>query len=239
MARVRDFDRTRTLLIRAASELFGTQGYDRTSVDRIIRQAGVSKGAFYHHFSSKEEILDAVTASIVSDLMNVVRSAIGDRSVSAIVRLNRFLDSSSMWKLAHFGLVKEVFAVLYRDENAKMLRKIQTYSVDVCAPPLAEILEQGIDEGVFDLPRPRDVARLFMQLGLGVQADTVRTMLESGMTDKVLATLLERGSLFLEMAERMIGAPKGSIQLLPSLDTLRSEGLELVGEMANTKAGAS
>src|SRR5262245_18053742 len=117
MTRLRDFDRTRTLLIGAASQLFGTSGYDRTSVDQIIKQAGVSKGAFYHHFASKEEILDAVTASIVSAVMNEVQHAIGDRSVTALVRLNRFFETSAVWKLTHFGLLKEVLLALYRDEN--------------------------------------------------------------------------------------------------------------------------
>src|SRR6202163_2189018 len=88
MARIRDFDRTLTLLISAASELFAALGYDRTSVDRIIKQAGVSKGAFYHHFSSKEEILDAVTAFMVADAMTDIRAAVADASGDAIVRLN-------------------------------------------------------------------------------------------------------------------------------------------------------
>jgi AcrR family transcriptional regulator len=64
MARVRNFDRTRTLLIDAAAQLFSSQGYDRTSVESIIGQAGVSKGAFYHHFASKDELLDAVTSQL-------------------------------------------------------------------------------------------------------------------------------------------------------------------------------
>src|SRR5258708_1973418 len=112
MARVRDFDRTRTLLINTASELFAKRVYTRTSVDRIIKHAGVSKGAFYHHFASKEQILDAVTASIVAAAMEEIRHAIGDRSVSAIVRLNRFFETSLNWKLAHLGLLKEVLMAL-------------------------------------------------------------------------------------------------------------------------------
>ena len=134
MVRIRDFDRTRTLLISAASELFATHGYDRTSVDRIIKQAGVSKGAFYHHFSSKEEILDAVTAFMVADAMTDIPAAVADASGDAIVRLNRFLSASRNWRLAHFGLLREVIVVLHRDENAPMLRKIEAHSAAVSVP---------------------------------------------------------------------------------------------------------
>jgi len=239
MPRLRDFDRTRTLLINAASQLFGTFGYDRTSVDQIIKQAGVSKGAFYHHFASKEEILDAVTASIVSAVMNEVQHAIGDRSVTAIVRLNRFFETSRVWKLAHFGLLKEVLMALYRDENATMLRKIQVNSVDLCAPVLADILEQGIDEGVFDLPLPREAARLIMQLGFGLQADSVRALTESDMTDEVVKDLQKRLWLLVEMMERIVGAPKGSIVRPQVVDMLRTREQQVSSEASGLEASAS
>jgi len=47
---------TRELLIRAASELIRRHGYDATSVEAICREAGVSKGAFFHHFASKQDL---------------------------------------------------------------------------------------------------------------------------------------------------------------------------------------
>jgi len=239
MARIRDFDRTRSLLIKTASQLFAAEGYDRISVDRIIREAGVSKGAFYHHFASKEEILDAVTASLVSTVMEEIEHAIGDRSVSALVRLNRFFETSLVWKLAHFGLLKEVLVALYRDENAMMLRKIQTNSVDLCAPPLADILEQGIDEGVFDLSYPQDAARLIMQLGMGMQADSARALTESEMTDEVVTTLQRRISLLVEMVERMLGAPKGSIVRPQFAQAFRSQNFQLAGAAPSPTVEAS
>jgi AcrR family transcriptional regulator len=54
MARPRNLQQTRALLVEAATALFASQGYDRTSVEAVIQQAGVSKGAFYHHFDSTE-----------------------------------------------------------------------------------------------------------------------------------------------------------------------------------------
>lgn len=48
------------LLIAAARELFGTQGYEGTSIDAILQAAGVARGALYHHFANKAELFDAV-----------------------------------------------------------------------------------------------------------------------------------------------------------------------------------
>jgi TetR/AcrR family transcriptional regulator, cholesterol catabolism regulator len=50
-------ERTRRAIIASATRLFGERGFDGTSVQEIVRHAGVTKGALYHHFRSKDEIL--------------------------------------------------------------------------------------------------------------------------------------------------------------------------------------
>src|SRR4051794_35919462 len=44
-------------ILDAALKLFTSQGYSNTSIDAIAAQAGVTKGAIYHHFKTKEDIL--------------------------------------------------------------------------------------------------------------------------------------------------------------------------------------
>lgn len=58
--RARRAQETRQLILDAAYLLFARQGYGQTSVDSILAEAGISKGAFYHHFESKEELFRAL-----------------------------------------------------------------------------------------------------------------------------------------------------------------------------------
>jgi AcrR family transcriptional regulator len=51
---------TREALIGAARELFGAHGYDGTSIDAVLAEAGVARGALYHHFATKTDLFDAV-----------------------------------------------------------------------------------------------------------------------------------------------------------------------------------
>lgn len=51
---------TRSLLLQSALALFDSEGYPRTSIEDIVARANVTKGAFYHHFSSKEEVLEII-----------------------------------------------------------------------------------------------------------------------------------------------------------------------------------
>jgi AcrR family transcriptional regulator len=48
--------KTRNKIVLAARELFARTGYESASVDDICREAGISKGAFYHHFPSKQSV---------------------------------------------------------------------------------------------------------------------------------------------------------------------------------------
>ncbi len=59
---------TRDALLSAAREEFGAQGYADTAVDEIVRRAGVTKGAFYHHFSGKEELFLRVFEDVKKEL---------------------------------------------------------------------------------------------------------------------------------------------------------------------------
>ena len=62
MARNKHPEETVNLILEAATRLFMEKGYEHTSIQDIINNlGGLSKGAIYHHFKSKEDILEAVT----------------------------------------------------------------------------------------------------------------------------------------------------------------------------------
>jgi AcrR family transcriptional regulator len=56
----------RERVLNAAVELFATQGYSATSVSQVIERAGLTKGGFYHHFASKDELLYEVYGDLIT-----------------------------------------------------------------------------------------------------------------------------------------------------------------------------
>jgi AcrR family transcriptional regulator len=60
--------RTRAAILEAAHEVFATDGYEVSSVDKIAAQAGVAKGAIYHHFSTKAALFEAVLETVSAGL---------------------------------------------------------------------------------------------------------------------------------------------------------------------------
>jgi AcrR family transcriptional regulator len=66
---------TITAILDGARKLFTSQGFGETSVEAIALEAGVAKGAVYHHFSSKEEILDRLVDAMQAEIAEQVREA--------------------------------------------------------------------------------------------------------------------------------------------------------------------
>lgn len=84
MARQARAEVTRGKIIDAAVELFAHEGYGDTDLASIVRQAGVTKGAFYYHFESKEQVADAIIAEGNSRLRKVFFDA--DQSSSSALQ---------------------------------------------------------------------------------------------------------------------------------------------------------
>lgn len=76
--RVEQGQATRAALIDVATELFATKGYEATAIPAVLDAAGVSRGALYHHFESKEALFEAVLQSVEAEAtLKVTRAARG------------------------------------------------------------------------------------------------------------------------------------------------------------------
>lgn len=62
---------TKNLLLQAGIKLFAKNSYSEVSVDSIVEAAGISKGAFYYHFKSKDEFYKAILAYAFENLTNI------------------------------------------------------------------------------------------------------------------------------------------------------------------------
>jgi AcrR family transcriptional regulator len=97
MARLRDdhVEATKRALLAAARRRFGTSGFAGTSLDDVAAEAGVTKGALYHHFRSKEHLFLAVYDQVEGELSahGIAAAAGGADAVDGLQRgFAAFLD---------------------------------------------------------------------------------------------------------------------------------------------------
>jgi AcrR family transcriptional regulator len=67
--RIAQGEATRRHLLGVATRLFAEQGYDETSVEEVLRTAGVSRGSLYHHFAGKDRLFEAVVEHVEQEII--------------------------------------------------------------------------------------------------------------------------------------------------------------------------
>lgn len=152
-----DSEDTRGELVRHARELFVHRGYAATTVGSIVRRAGMTKGALYHHFQDKEEIFRAVLEEMQSELTQGLREAAATRS-DPLERLEVmarcYLRSSAR---PDFGplVVVEAPAVLGWKEWCELTERH-------AASLFASVLAEAMQGGLVRREPPQEVARILL-----------------------------------------------------------------------------
>jgi len=78
---------TRGRLVATAARLFAEKGYEATSIEDLLRELGMSRGALYHHFDSKEAVFEAVLHEIEAEVAQAtVEASRGTRDPAAALR---------------------------------------------------------------------------------------------------------------------------------------------------------
>src|SRR3712207_6595672 len=73
--KVRQPEATRAALVAAARELFAERGYGSVGTEEIVQRAGVTRGALYHHFTDKEDLMRAVLHDLSRELAEASSTA--------------------------------------------------------------------------------------------------------------------------------------------------------------------
>jgi AcrR family transcriptional regulator len=98
-------ERTRERLLTAAVELFGSRGFEATSMKDLAAAAGVQAPAIYNHFQSKEDILIAATTWALEDFYNAVVAA-DDQGSPTAERLKQLVRRHVLYQLEHDRLAR-------------------------------------------------------------------------------------------------------------------------------------
>jgi AcrR family transcriptional regulator len=206
-------DDRRNEILDAAQALFFERGYERTTVNDVIAQIGISKGGFYHHFSAKEDLLEGITARLSQDAVARVRDILDDPSLTALERLNGFLARSRSTKLADAPKFRAAFDVVFRPENLLLYHRINAASIAVMRPVLTGIIAQGKAEGAFTVPDPEATAEIILHLGASTYDAVARTITAIGTEEEDAAIeALDRRLQFQGIAiDRILGLPDGSL----------------------------
>jgi len=162
---------TRIRLLQAAGEVFAKSGYDRASLDDVAAAAGLTKGAVYSSFSSKDELFYALMREHIDDRLALVSSAVSrestvaDATRDAAAGLGELISSQADWQLLFIEFwVRAVRDPDLRDEFVRQRRAVREL--------IARFVEQHAAHMGVELQAPADqiaVAVLALTNGIAIE----------------------------------------------------------------------
>ncbi|MDA8212440.1 MAG: TetR/AcrR family transcriptional regulator [Clostridia bacterium] len=153
-------EQRRNDILRAAAELFAQQGYEKTTVSQIVKKVGVAQGTFYLYFDSKEHVRMGVHEQIINEIIEKSFN-IKAMEVDPFKKIELLLLSGVETMKRHQELIRVIqrevsCEAVYDEESREMNRKL--------VGPVCEILQEGMDSGVFAKADPIITAYLIIAM---------------------------------------------------------------------------
>lgn len=198
---VKEADIRKKEILDAAATLFAEKGYDNTSTTDLLEAVGIAKGTLYHHFKSKEAIMDALIERQTDYVLAEARRIAADKSIPVEERMIRTILALHVDTEETEG--NELIEHLHKPQNALMHQKTKRIIFQSVPPILAGILEDGIDQGLYDTPYPLECMEMAMSY--------LDNILDEDMLELTDTQRLEKIRAFIFSLERLLGVKTGGL----------------------------
>ena len=158
-------EETRSRIIESAIKLFSTRGFNAASVDDICKDAGISKGAFYHHFESKQALFLALLDGWLQTIDNAIEASKDLTVPETFTRMTTAFPY--IFETAGEGLPMFLEFWLQASRDKKIweasiapYRRYHKY--------FTSLIKKGVDEGSFVEVDPELTSRMIVSTAMGL-----------------------------------------------------------------------
>ncbi len=212
-------------ILDCAQRLIYTKGYAEMSIQDIISELGISKGAFFHYFASKPILLEALLDRMSRQGMEVVSPIADDPSMSPVQKLVSIIQAGMQWKSGQKAYMMAILKAWYSDENALVRQKTLGSSVLNIGELLNRVFQEGIAQGVFQTNFPAMAGKIVYAL-LTQMSDSLGYILlrvnsdPPGDKEIAINEMDQVIRAYTDSIERILGAKPGTIHLI-DLEAMR------------------
>ncbi|MGG0656063.1 TetR/AcrR family transcriptional regulator [Rummeliibacillus pycnus] len=151
---------TEKRILDTATKLFLENGWEETTIQDIVDELGdLTRGAFYHHFKSKEDIIDAVLNRLATE-NDPFKKAKNISGISGLEKL-RMAFLLSFENIGQLEAVKTIPTIL---NNPKLIARQLQDCVNSGAPDILAFIEEGVIDGSISVQYPKQTSETFMLL---------------------------------------------------------------------------
>ena len=184
-------------LLKIAYRMFLEKGYENTSLDEIIAEAGIAKGTYYYYFPSKEATLEAVIDMMIGEEADRAKEILTD-SMPVPQKL-----AAVIYSLRPGQDEQGIAEALNAKENIVMHEKINRRIVEEAVPILAEVVREGIAQEVFSCTNIEERVKMLLILSQNVFNDRA-------FSDRDV-------EVYIDIFEKSLGAKTGTMDFIREL----------------------
>lgn len=158
-------EETRAKIMEAAIKLFSIRGYNKASVDDICKEAGISKGAFYHHFKSKQALFLALLDGWLQFVDNAIEATKDKTVPETFMQITQAFPYVFETAGENLPMFLEFWLQASRDKkiweaSVAPYRRYHKY--------FTSLIKKGVQEGSFVEMDPELASRMIVSTAMGM-----------------------------------------------------------------------
>jgi AcrR family transcriptional regulator len=207
----------RDAILDVVERLVAEKGWDRLTVQDLITGTGTSKGAFYHYFTAKSDVLEALLERRLAR-WEAVLAPVAHGPGDPAERLRALLRELGGAKARDRAFLVDALRSLYSDENALVHVRTRRAAAARFAPLVADLVAEGAAAGRFDAPDPVAAGQVVLSL-LQEGADRIGLVLLAIADGEATADDLDRTARGYQRAvHAALGAAPGALDFIDTAD---------------------
>lgn len=198
---IKEYDERKNEILDVAERLFQSKGYNRCTVNDILKEVKIAKGTFYYYFKSKEEVLDEVVFRYTDMVTARAEEILNNEDISPVEKLMRVFMSMQIKETNNNDVLDE----LHKSENALLHQKTLNQIITIMVPILVRIVEEGNEKKVWNCRYPFQYMQIFLAASLTLTDEGIFETDDSQMG--IMAALIS-------ILEKMLEVPENSFMEL-------------------------
>jgi len=223
MARIRseqEYEAKREAYLKAAWQLILNEGFDALSVNRLIEYTESSKGAFYHYFTSKDQIMEAVIdwalkTALVELQDGIARSSMDERTPIRIVE--QFLGGTPD-RPSYTIRLRRLLIEVRRAGNEPLVQLLTDRTVEICSPWLETVIRDGFKKGYFNTKWPAETAVLVLLASKGAIVKVADLLLAGPDAGNHAEKIRDSYNATCDLCERLLGLEERALSRMKLKD---------------------
>lgn len=174
-----DPEERRLEFLNTSLRLFNEKGYEKTTVNDIIVAMGLSKGAFYHYFESKEDVVEQIADAYADKFFRIAEEIAERRDMDAVEKVNQVFKMVQTRRKGSREEREKIRSMFRENSNQRLEQKLFSKFRERFRSPARRIIEEGVQSGLFGSFNPEEAADFLLLSARGLNIATEELAMEA------------------------------------------------------------